>query len=225
MADDKKAAAPAPKTWHPVEIVVILFVLASVLAAIVNNASTYLSSNELSFFGIPLTNVKDFFFGQSLLFKFFSITISVGSLAGIVALSHLRGQVWIAERSKLFPYGDGSSAGTVSVPEVDNETKNAWKRIVAMSESTSESDWKVAIIEADIMLDDLLYKLHLPGDTIGDKLKAVEPSDFLTLDAAWEAHRARNDIAHGNNSLGTTQREVRRIISLYEKVFKEFYLV
>ena len=67
--------------------------------------------------------------------------------------------------------------------------------------------------------------LNLHGDTIGDKLKAVEKSDFLTIDNAWEAHKARNQIAHDGADFQLNQREAMRIISLYESVFREFQMI
>ena len=75
------------------------------------------------------------------------------------------------------------------------------------------------------MLDELLEKLQLPGDTMGEKLKAVEKSDFNTIDNAWEAHKFRNMIAHEGQNFMVNQREIRRIISLYETVFKEFAII
>ena len=66
------------------------------------------------------------------------------------------------------------------------------------------------------MLDELLNKLQLPGDTTGEKLKAVEPSDFTTIESAWEAHKARNVIAHEGSNILFNQREALRIVSLYE---------
>ena len=75
------------------------------------------------------------------------------------------------------------------------------------------------------MLNELLFFFLLPGNTIGDKLKAIEPSDFLSLNEAWEAHKARNMIAHEGQDFLLNQREARRIISLYEMVFKEFEVI
>ena len=60
---------------------------------------------------------------------------------------------------------------------------------------------------------------------MGEKLKAVEKSDFTTIESAWEAHKARNMIAHEGSDFLINQREIHRIISLYEAVFKEFYLI
>ncbi len=63
------------------------------------------------------------------------------------------------------------------------------------------------------------------GMTIGDKLKTIESSDFTNLDNAWEAHRTRNMIAHEGSDFQLNQNEAKRIIGLYEKVFKEFYFI
>ncbi len=131
--------------------------------------------------------------------------------------------IWREEKARLYPANMplGEEVGTLG----QNPTALKWQEIVAKSELAEESNWRLAIIEADIILDSLLEKLNLPGFTIGDKLKAVEPSDFLTLDQAWEAHKARNNIAHQGNDFLLNQREARRIIGLYEAVFKEFHLI
>lgn len=100
-----------------------------------------------------------------------------------------------------------------------------WERVLIYLESFGENDWKLAIIEADIMLNDLLDKLSLPGDTMSDKLKAVEKSDFLTIDNAWEGHKIRNQIAHEGASFVLNQREARRVIDLYRGVFEEFKII
>jgi len=89
--------------------------------------------------------------------------------------------------------------------------------------SDNPNDWKQAIIEADIMLDDVLTKLGYRGDSIGDKLKRAEPADFSTLNEAWEAHKVRNQIAHSGSTYPLNQHEANRVIQMYRKVFEEFY--
>ena len=64
-------------------------------------------------------------------------------------------------------------------------------------------------------------KLGYQGENLGERLKAIEPSDFITLQAAWDAHKVRNQIAHETN-FQLSKREVRRVIGLYEQVFREF---
>ncbi len=113
-------------------------------------------------------------------------------------------------------------------PEVitGEELKNPkWQKVLEYSESLNENDWRLAILEADIMLDELLEKMGLPGETIGDRLKVVEKSDFRTLDNAWEAHKFRNEVAHQGSSFLINQREVKRVIALYQSVFEEFEII
>ena len=92
-------------------------------------------------------------------------------------------------------------------------------------ESDKESDWRLAILEADIMLDEMITNLGYRGDSLGEKLKAVEKSDFTTIGQAWEAHVIRNRIAHEGAAFPLTLREAKRVIGLYEEVFKEFQYI
>ncbi len=100
-----------------------------------------------------------------------------------------------------------------------------WKLVQEHVNSLDANKWKLAILEADIILNELLDTLNLPGQSIGDKLKAVETSDFTSIEEAWEAHKIRNAIAHQGSDFLLNEREVKRVIGLYEKVFKEFEII
>jgi hypothetical protein len=107
----------------------------------------------------------------------------------------------------------------------DPELHEKWLKIQEHINSTNSSDWRLAILEADIMLSDILDKLGYQGDSIGEKLKGIKKEDFLTLDDAWEAHKVRNDIAHKGADFDLSEREAKRIIGLFKKVFEEFYTI
>ncbi len=225
---DKKSDKPGdkkPAGWNfdPIEgIFVLLFAIAFV-SSVVPMIWSYVTSGEISFFGIHLSTIYNFFAENIQIFKTIGFLIAGVAAIGTFVYTKKGDAVWKAKKAELYPI-DIPKAGDPVVP-ASNPTADKWKEIVKKSESTSETDWRLAIIEADIILDSLLEKLNLPGSTIGEKLKAVEPSDFLTLDQAWEAHKARNNIAHQGSEFLLNQREARRIISLYEVVFKEFKLV
>ncbi|MEX0935039.1 MAG: hypothetical protein WDZ70_01805 [Candidatus Paceibacterota bacterium] len=106
--------------------------------------------------------------------------------------------------------------------EVVNER---WSRILKLSESSNENDWRQAVMEADIMLDNMLTAMGHQGDTLGEKLKSVEKSDFTSIDQAWEAHKVRNAIAHEGVDMDISHRKVRRTIELYKTVFEEFHYI
>lgn len=97
-----------------------------------------------------------------------------------------------------------------------------WAHVLSLMTSTAPSDWRSAIIEADIMLGELLYELGVPGETIGEQLKNTSPTAFTTLDLAWEAHKIRNEIAHVGSAYILPEREARRTINLFRQVFEEF---
>lgn len=108
-------------------------------------------------------------------------------------------------------------------PEDGGVRRERWQTIIKKMESENISDWKLAIIEADTLLDEMVKKMGYPGENLGERLRHVEVSDFNTLQEAWEAHKVRNRIAHdSSDQFILTEREARRVIGLFEKVFKEF---
>ena len=97
-----------------------------------------------------------------------------------------------------------------------------WEKVLEHISSPNPPEWRLAILEADILLDELLDALHYRGESMGEKLKKIEKSDFTTLDLAWEAHKIRNQVAHEGSEFLLSEREAKRVVSLYEEVFKEF---
>jgi len=100
-----------------------------------------------------------------------------------------------------------------------------WERILAHINSENESDWRLAILEADMILEEMLTSMGYHGETIAEQLQGIEKSDFQSLDEAWEAHKIRNKIAHEGMNYNLLRREARHTISLYEKVFSEFKFI
>ncbi|MBU6370767.1 MAG: hypothetical protein KGH93_00200 [Patescibacteria group bacterium] len=104
-------------------------------------------------------------------------------------------------------------------------TNPKWTIVEDHINSADPAKWKLAIIEADIILAELLDTLHLPGETVGDKLKAVEVGDFPSIEKAWEAHKIRNAVAHEGSDFLISEREAKRVIGLYRTVFEDFDMV
>lgn len=96
-----------------------------------------------------------------------------------------------------------------------------WAHVRSLVESPHESDWRQAIIEADIMLDDLLSQLGYPGQSVGEKLKAANPAKFQSLQYAWDAHKVRNEIAHSGSAFQLDEHLAHRTIAMYEVVMRE----
>jgi hypothetical protein len=87
--------------------------------------------------------------------------------------------------------------------------------------SENPNDWKLAIIEADIILDDTLKQKGYQGASLGERLKGVGPHQLNTLQDAWEAHKIRNRIAHDGADFVLTKRIAQETINRYQRVFSE----
>ncbi len=91
--------------------------------------------------------------------------------------------------------------------------------------SDNPNDWRLAIIEADIVLEEILEHSGYAGATIGEKLKSASATSFVTLQDAWEAHKVRNKIAHQGGDFILTKKLAQETINQYRRVFAEFGVV
>ena len=149
--------------------------------------------------------------------KRISYTISIILLVGVVyVFTQLR-----HEDSKEYHMFKPLSV----VPEELLVKNSRWERVLEHLNSDNPNDWRLAVLEADIILDDIVETMYLPGETLGERLKSVERSDFQTIDQAWEAHKMRNKLAHEGGDYVLTQREAKRIVGLYKQVFEEFHAI
>ena len=92
-------------------------------------------------------------------------------------------------------------------------------------ESANPNDWKLSVIEADILLDETLKRNGFSGTTLGERLQSVSAANLQTLDDAWTAHKVRNQIAHGGDDFVLTQKLARDTIARYRNVFQELGLL
>ncbi len=150
------------------------------------------------------------------------IIICLGTIWWIYSV--IRRKLLEAEEEKIYGVGPEPSVFT-EFNQPKSVVNEKWAKVLEHMNSVNPSDWRLAIIEADIMLDELLTANGYHGDSVGDKLKGIEPSDMLTLDAAWEAHKVRNRIAHSGSDFELNERETKRVIALFESVFKEYEII
>ncbi len=96
-----------------------------------------------------------------------------------------------------------------------------WEVIMEHLNADNPAEWRIAILEADNILDRLLAEEGFIGDSLGERLKGLKTSDLVTLGDAWEAHKVRNTIAHDGSTFSLENRQAKQVIGMYEKVFRE----
>ena len=105
--------------------------------------------------------------------------------------------------------------------EIDDIHKiimSRWERILSLLEDQNPNAWKVAIIDSDIMAEDILRNEGLSGETMADILKSISKSEFALIDDLWAAHKYRNRVAHSSEEL--RKEEVDEAITKFGKVFR-----
>jgi uncharacterized membrane protein len=96
-----------------------------------------------------------------------------------------------------------------------------WHYILNLTESLNESDWRVAVLEADSMLEDSLRKKEITGETVSELLEKISESGYIHYQDAWKAHSVRNKIAHQGSDFSLSQVEARRVIKMFQNFFEE----
>lgn len=93
-----------------------------------------------------------------------------------------------------------------------------WSRIKQLASTSGESA-KMAVIEADKLLDYVLKARNYSGETMGDRLKQAG-SDFSYTDDVWEAHKLRNKLVH-ETEYDADDRLVKKSIRQFEQALKD----
>ncbi len=105
------------------------------------------------------------------------------------------------------------------VPEI---RINKWDEIQKKIDSENPADWKTAIIEADSLIDEIIKNIGYKGADLGERLKNIEPSDFINLQNVWEANRIKNKIVRQGEAFQLTKEEAKETLGKYKKALKEF---
>jgi hypothetical protein len=195
-----------------------------------NDPNTYTSSfSGISFNG----SIFDFFasiypplvyFFKSLLGVLVGLSIPA-SLFFVIGIIYCVEQLKIIRKKEAEIHDLKVEMAYEVAPPADHALAQRWEKITKNIESDNLNDWKQAIMEADIILDEILTRMGYRGESVGEKLKRAEPGDIQTLNEAWEAHKVRNQIAHEGSEFNLNQHEAKRVIHMYRKVFEEFYYV
>lgn len=104
------------------------------------------------------------------------------------------------------------------------ETHVLWDRIRDRLLGTDHDQWRLAIIEADILMDRSFASLGYQGETVSDKLKQLTSQQLPSIQDAWNAHKVRNRVAH-DGAVSLTQPEVRMVLRSYQAVFEDLGVI
>jgi len=163
--------------------------------------------------GVRFADVK-------LVFAQFAFVISVALAAFIV---------FVVMQKRALKAGASSGEAAVAAPQEaaavpTGVLRDRWNGILSHLDSVRESDWKLAVMEADKLVDDALARAGFAGATFGDRLSNIKPGTLLSLDGVWWAHKIRNRLAHEIDYF-LRYTEARQAVGYYEAALAELQLI
>ncbi|MDE2020153.1 MAG: hypothetical protein KGJ13_07450 [Patescibacteria group bacterium] len=74
--------------------------------------------------------------------------------------------------------------------------KEGWELVQKHFFAGDDNDLKIAVIQADTILEEALRHAGTRGTNLGDRLKNLKRGQMPNLEDVWQAHKLRNQIAH-----------------------------
>ncbi len=149
--------------------------------------------------------------------KIISLVIS-GSLLVIVILLVLRLRKQLGKSFELI-------AESISAPGLPKKKLvKRWESVLANLGRDDENSYKLAVIEADKIFDDILKRIGYQGENMGERLKQLTSAQATNLNEVWEAHKLRNQIVHEPDAK-LTRAQAQRAVEIYQRALEDLEAV
>ena len=211
IKDKKPSGGESNSAW---DIVLVSFVFFG-LATLFGGFFIYLfSPMEL------LLSIREFFA------PFFRENIALIQLISfILSALFLWGLIYIIIKTNYFEikreqYLDWTGAGRVS----KRRTLRAWNQILDYLRTEDNNSWKLAILESDKVLNEILKMSGYLGDDMDEKLEILTPAQLTNIEDVKRAHLVRNRIAK-DPTVEVEKKEVWEVMAVYEETFKQLNLI
>jgi len=95
-----------------------------------------------------------------------------------------------------------------------------WEKIRVRLDTGLQSEYKLAVIEADNMLEDILKRMGYSGEALGERLKALTAATLPNIEEVKAVHQVRNNIVH-DPDYRLSLEETKNALEVYEKAFRD----
>ncbi|MFA5386366.1 MAG: hypothetical protein WC297_01750 [Candidatus Paceibacterota bacterium] len=103
-------------------------------------------------------------------------------------------------------------------------SSRAWRKIEQRLSTNDEAQLRLALIEADKILDEILKISGHKGKTVADKLSQITSAEVSALREILEAHDLKNQIIQ-DPEIEIVPEDIRRALAAYKKFFTERGLI
>lgn len=158
--------------------------------------------------------------GQNFMSAYFSHLGTLEFFGLVIALICFAGVIYFGIETGYFSLRAEHFRHIILQSDISKKhAQESWAAIQEHFYREGESDLKVAILEADKLLNDALRDAGMMGIQLGDRLKKATPEQIPNLNELWQAHKLRNQIAHEPNF--KLKRDLaERALGIYETALK-----
>lgn len=161
--------------------------------------------------------------GAGAFFRYWHMTMIVFAVLDFVLVIVGIG-VFIAAK-KYRPNLHPTSSGAKKIYTLrDALFKERWTNVAKKIAVGTPDAFKVAIIDADKLVDDVLKQLGFAGEHMADRLEKIAPQDLQSLERIWRAHRLRNNLVH-TPGFQISGFEAKKSLADYEAFLREVKVI
>ncbi|KKS82956.1 MAG: hypothetical protein UV58_C0003G0030 [Candidatus Wolfebacteria bacterium GW2011_GWC1_43_10] len=95
-----------------------------------------------------------------------------------------------------------------------------WGKILLLFKKGTPEAFRLSVIAADSLVDQVLKNMGLVGEHFADRLSRLGGEEMRNIDGVWEAHRLRNDLVHTPH-LGISLDDTKKTLRDYYNFLKE----
>ncbi len=147
-------------------------------------------------------------FPAKVVFIFFSVLFLVGIVYLLIDSTYLKEHFWydVVEFLSWKPYGF-------------IKIMKKWNQIRSRIEEGTESEYKLAIIEADDFLNEMLERKGYKGETLEERLDKAEKEQVPNRQEIIKVHEIRNSVVY-DPDFKLNLEQARKTIDIYEDAIR-----
>jgi hypothetical protein len=168
---------------------------------------------------ININNIVQFLTAPTFIFFLKIIFITIGAILSFGIIIILINTNWAK-----FRFLESWTEFLICRPFGVNKTFKQWAKISKKLDSGKTTDYKMSLIEADSLLDDILEKMGFKGESMKERLEQAAAAKMLSdIENIQKAHKLRNNIVH-DPDYNLSLDKAKETLQAYEKALRDLEL-
>lgn len=112
----------------------------------------------------------------------------------------------------------------VALTRKKTKTRKRWEEIKQKLAIGNPNDYKIAVIEADDFIGEIIAGMGYAGSNFGERLEDVPEGQIANIEGMKEAHSVRNRIIHDDRFV-LSREDAEGVLAQYEEFLKSFQVI